>query len=155
MQRLIDELIRENTFLTETITLHKLGEIVADRRNIQAQMEAVKSQANSELSEAANIRSLYEQELYNIETIKKRLLNKENDINEYIRIEATKQIATENEKLNQERKCCQELLQKHINENDDILRLKISLYKKRRKRWIVLVFTSLIIATLSLLTKIL
>lgn len=150
MQSVIDELTAENTFLTETITTQKLGKIATERRNLQFQMYAIQSEANTKLDEAKKIRSQYENITAEAKTLKKRLSNKEENIDIYIQTEASTQISEKINELKKEKAEYKKLLDKHIRENDIKLKRQINLYKQKRKNWIIILCISIFISMLSI-----
>ena len=99
MQATIDELIAENTFLTETITAQKLGKITTERRELQSKMHIIQNDAKAKLDEAQRIRSQYEKITIEAETIKKRLSDKEENMDVYIQSEASTQISAKLDEL--------------------------------------------------------
>ncbi len=150
MQDLIDELVTENNFLSDTITANKLGKITIERRDLQLQMQRIQKEADKKLSEAKKIRSKYEQVTSEIENIKNRISDKEENIDKYIASKATKQISAKIEELEQEKINCKTILNKHISENNEKTNAQIFLYKQKRKKWILALLISIIITLISI-----
>lgn len=153
MQSIIDELTAENTFLTETITTQKLGKIATERKDLQSQMCVIQNEAKAKLDEAKNIRSRYENITAEVEIIKKRLSDKEENINVYIQTEASAQVSEKLDELEKEKTKCKKLLDKRIRENDTKLKEQIDMYKQKRKNWIIILCISIFISILSIYTN--
>lgn len=150
MQSIIDELTAENTFLTETITTQRLGKIATERRDLQSQIYVIQNEAKTKLDEAKKIRSRYENITAEAEIIKKRLSDKEENINVYIQTEASAQVSEKLDELEKEKAKCKKLLDKHIRENDTKLKEQIDMYKQKRKNWIIILCISIFISILSI-----
>ena len=80
MQISIDNLIKENTFLTETITLNKLGQITTERRQLQSQIYNIKKEAELKVSEAQKVYDKYQKMVSDISALQHELLNKKNKL---------------------------------------------------------------------------
>jgi len=150
MQATIDELTTENTFLTETITAQRLGKITTERRDLQAQMYMIQSEAKSKLEEAKKIRSRYEKAMSDAETIKKGLLDKEENVDKYIEKESSRKISEKLSELEKEKAKCKKLLDKQIYENDNVLNKQIILYNQKRKKWLIILSVAILITILSI-----
>lgn len=113
-------------------------------------MHVIQSEAKTKLDEAKKIRSRYENITSDAEIIKKRLSDKEENIDTYIQREASTQLSEKLDELEKEKTKCKKLLDKRICENDAKLKEQINLYKQKRKNWIIILCISIFIAILSI-----
>ena len=150
MQISIDNLIKENTFLTETITLNKLGQITTERRQLQSQIYNIKKEAELKVSEAQKVYDKYQKMVSDISALQHELLNKKKQIDGYISLEASKQISEQMQQLKSEKKRCQDELDKHIRENDKKLELQTLSYEHKCKNWALALVISFVITAISI-----
>lgn len=88
----LDELEKENLFLSETITQNKLGLIATERRELLAENAKIKSDADRSISQANAIKDEYEQKLDKMSAMVKNIHNKQSNIDNYIDSEAKNKI---------------------------------------------------------------
>ncbi len=96
----LDELEKENLFLSETITQNKLGLITTERRDLLRKVMQTESDASKALEEAQSIRSEYYTKLDKISVMIKDVMHKENNLDQCIDEESDKKIADQKQLLN-------------------------------------------------------
>lgn len=125
----LEVLDKENKFLTDTLLNAKLGKTVTERRNLQAKVLQVQAEADRIKQEAYDIKSEYESKL---------------DIDSYIDSEAEKKVYEERKKYKKLKSDNNKALELHKAECDDILNQHITIYKEKRRNWIIITVCSII-----------
>ena len=122
----IDELIDENSFLTDTITVNNLGKVTTERRDMQSNMFRIQAKSEKAVSEAREIIKEYNSKLEEINKTIVDVKNKQKSLNTYIDEEAKKKV----KKIKLE---CKNQLNQQIKENDKILQVQINNYKQKKR----------------------
>ena len=140
----IDKLQEENSFLTETIEKNNLNKIVSERRSLLASIKQREMEANS-LKRAANaIKSEYSDKLYELNERLSDLKSKQDDMDAYINASAEAKVSDERKEYQMHKSANDKALQKHKTECDKRLQEQISIYKEKRKKWLIAIICSIL-----------
>ncbi len=123
----LDELEKENLFLSETITQNKLGLITTERRELLIKVAQTEADASKTLEEAKAIQSEYNAKLDNISILIKNAMYKENNIDKCIDEESDKKIADQKQTLNNNYKKEKAKLQREYNKLEADIKHKLKI----------------------------
>lgn len=139
----IDELSDENSFLTDTITINKLGKITTERRDMQMNMFRMQAESEKAVSDAKKTVKEYNSKLDEINRTAADVKDKQKKINTYIDEEAKK-------KVKKARLECKSRLDQQIKENDIILQDQINKYQYRSRIMLYVTIGSIIFGIICL-----
>ncbi len=121
----LDELEKENLFLSETITQNKLGLITTERRELLMKVANAESDANKATEEARAIHNEYDEKLNKIALLIKGVQEKQADMDAHINAEAENKISGLKQTLNNNYKKEKSKLQKEYAKLEADIRQKL------------------------------
>ena len=144
----LDELEKENLFLSDTIKQNKLGLITTERRELLRKVREREEKAESALEEAQSIRSEFEGKINKVSVMIKDVTDKQNGLDDYIEKQAEDKIAQQKKALNSE----YDKKKRELRHEYD--KMKAGIQRKLKTRTIIMAI-SLIVAVAAIVSTIL
>lgn len=143
LKETIEQLQKQNAFLTDTIEKNNLGQIKLERLSLLVENDQCKREADIAIKEANQIKSEYESKMFEANKGLADVRKKQSDIASYIAAETEKKIKNIKLEYEEHRKANDKALEKYKAENDKQIQDKEALYKEKNKKYIIVTIISL------------
>lgn len=153
-KKTIQELTDENNFLSETITINRLGKITAERRELKKRMQEIENDCSIKVSEAEQVKKQYNEASKEAEIRLRDIKEKQSNIDCYIDKESDKKIEIIKDEYRRHEESNDKKLSKHIAKNDKELQKQKEYYRAKHYLMIYFMISGFVVGIVGIIINI-